>query len=57
MSGRATRWILLVVVPTLLALYASYPPAGVALRTVRIEEKFAQTEQEADQHEVLVGHP
>ena len=57
MSGRATRWILLVVVPTLLALYASYPPAGVALKTVRIEEKFAQTEQEADAHDVLVGRP
>lgn len=55
MSGRATRWALLVVLPLLLAVYASYPPAGVIAEKKTVEKKVARTAEEAEAHGVQVG--
>jgi len=55
MSGRASRWVLFVVLPIVLALYASYPPVGVPIEKVRITTKIAQTEKEAKAHNVQKG--
>jgi protein-export membrane protein SecD/preprotein translocase SecF subunit len=35
MSGRATKWVVVVFLPLLLALYLSYPPDGIQKRIVR----------------------
>ncbi|MFW6188821.1 MAG: protein translocase subunit SecD [Planctomycetota bacterium] len=55
MSGRATKWILLVLLPVLVALYASYPPSAVTVRKARVEKKVAETADEAERHGVEVG--
>ena len=57
MSGRATKWIVIVVLPILLALYASYPPTGVVVKEESITEKYPQDQKEADAHDVTMGHP
>jgi protein-export membrane protein SecD/preprotein translocase SecF subunit len=49
------RWLPLVVLPLLLALYASYPPVGVPVRKSVVEKKVARTEEEAEAHDVQVG--
>ena len=40
-----------------LALYAAYPPVRVAVKKVRVLEKVATTEEEAQEHGVPVGDP
>ncbi len=55
MSGRLTKWILLVALPLLLALYASYPPAGVTVKKERLVQKRARDAEEADKHGVERG--
>jgi len=55
MSGRASKWIMLVLLPLLLALYLSYPPAGVELARYRVEKMTARTADEAKEHGVAVG--
>ncbi|MHC4591469.1 MAG: protein translocase subunit SecD [Planctomycetota bacterium] len=55
MSGRSTKWVLLVVLPLLLALYASYPPAGVLAEKKLVEKKVARTAEEAEAHGVQIG--
>jgi len=55
MSGRASKWILLVVLPVVLALYASYPPAGVQVQKAIVEVHTAETEEEAKEHGVKLG--
>ncbi len=55
MSGRATKWIVFVVLPLLLALYASYPPAGVVIEREQQVRARAETEEEALEHGVRVG--
>ncbi|MFO7959151.1 MAG: protein translocase subunit SecD [Candidatus Brocadiia bacterium] len=55
MSGRATKWIIFVLLPLVLALYASYPPAGVVTERVRLVKDQAETAEEARAHNVEVG--
>jgi len=55
MSGRTTKWVILVLLPLVLALYASYPPAGVTLKKERVVTKKALTAEEAEAHGVEVG--
>jgi len=55
MSGRLSKWIIVVVLPVLLALYASYPPVPAVVRKARVEKKIAQTAEEAQAHGVSVG--
>ncbi len=55
MSSRALKWIVLVLLPILLALYASYPPGDVVLEERRVERKIAETLEEAQAHGVRVG--
>ena len=52
MPARANRWIILVVVPILLALYVSYPPTGMTRRIVQVTEHVAATAEEAEEHGV-----
>ncbi len=55
MSGRLTKWVVLVILPLLLALYASYPPRPVVLQKERIVKRRAATAEEAEEHEVEEG--
>lgn len=55
MSSRMSRWILFVVLPLLLALYASYPPVGTKVERLQVTKKVARTAEEAAEHEVAVG--
>jgi SecD/SecF fusion protein len=55
MPGRTGRWVTLVVLPLVLALYASYPPAGVLVRHERALMKVAKTPEEADRYKVRLG--
>ncbi len=55
MSGRLSRWIFLVALPLLIALYASYPPAGVTVNKERLVKQRAQTAEEAEEHGVEPG--
>lgn len=55
MSGRAMRWLLLVVLPLLLALYSVYPPVPVAVQTRRIEKAQARSDEQATRHNVKKG--
>jgi len=55
MSGRATKWIIFVILPLVLALYASYPPAGVVIGRAQLVKDRADTPEEARAHGVEVG--
>ena len=55
MSGRASKWIMFVLLPLLLALYLSYPPIGVEVARYRVETKTARTAEDAAAHAVRVG--
>ncbi|MCD6416173.1 MAG: protein translocase subunit SecD [Planctomycetes bacterium] len=55
MSGRPTKWVLVVVLPLLVALYASYPPMGVVVSKERLVKKTAASLEEADKAGVKVG--
>ncbi|NLW51160.1 MAG: protein translocase subunit SecD [Candidatus Brocadiaceae bacterium] len=55
MSGRATKWIVFVVLPLLLALYVSYPPVGVVVKRYVAEVHTAATAEEAARHRVAEG--
>ena len=52
-----TRWVVFVVLPLLLALYLSYPPGGITVENLRVENKVARTADEAKAHNVDVGKP
>jgi protein-export membrane protein SecD/preprotein translocase SecF subunit len=55
MSGRLTKWLLIVALPLVVALYASYPAVGVAVEKRLVRTALAQTPEEAKAHGVAVG--
>lgn len=50
-----TKWILFVILPLVIALYASYPPFGVRVEERLVEKVVARTAQQAAAHGVEVG--
>ncbi len=57
MSGRLSRWIFLVVIPLVVALYASYPPVDVPVQKETVVKKVAREAEEAEARQVAVGEP
>jgi len=49
------KWILIVVIPVIVALYALYPPVAIPVSIERVEKRTARTPEEAQRHRVQPG--
>jgi len=49
------KWMLFVVIPVVVSLYALYPPVAVPISVERVEKRTARTPEEAQRHHVSVG--